>query len=100
MVLRPAYRPLHAGSAGCISENDLVIGVAQSPSSLNPYIDAEIIKGYILGFAQRPITSFDGDWKLACLRCTEVPTLDNGLARREIDAEGRQRASGHPPSPA
>ena len=63
-------------------------GVAQSPSSLHPYIDAEIIKGYILGFAQRPITSFDRDWKLACLLCTDVPTLDNGLARRETEGEG------------
>jgi peptide/nickel transport system substrate-binding protein len=70
------------------AKDDLVIGVAQSPSSLHPYIDAEIIKGYILGFAQRPVTSFDRDWKLACLLCTDVPTLDNGQARRETDSEG------------
>jgi peptide/nickel transport system substrate-binding protein len=70
------------------AKDDLVIGVAQSPSSLHPYIDAEIIKGYILGFAQRPVTSFDRDWKLACLLCTDVPTLDNGLVQRETDGEG------------
>jgi peptide/nickel transport system substrate-binding protein len=47
------------GPQATSAKDDLVIGVAQSPSSLHPYIDAEIIKGYILGFAQRPITSFD-----------------------------------------
>jgi peptide/nickel transport system substrate-binding protein len=76
------------GPEAASAKDDLVIGVAQSPSSLHPYIDAEIIKGYILGFAQRPITSFDRDWKLACLLCTGVPTLDNGLVRRETDGEG------------
>jgi peptide/nickel transport system substrate-binding protein len=76
------------GPKAASAKDDLVIGVAQSPSSLHPYIDAEIIKGYILGFAQRPITSFDRDWKLACLLCTDVPTLDNGLVRREADGEG------------
>src|ERR1700689_2524015 len=76
------------GPKAVSAKDNLVIGVAQSPSSLHPYIDAEIIKGYILGFAQRPITSFDRDWKLACLLCTDVPTLDNGLVQRETDGEG------------
>ena len=76
------------GPQAASAKDDLVIGVAQSPSSLHPCIDAEIIKGYILGFAQRPVTSFDRDWKLACLLCTDVPTLDNGLVQRETDGEG------------
>jgi peptide/nickel transport system substrate-binding protein len=71
-----------------LAKNDLVIGVAQFPSSLHPYINAEIIKGYILGFAQRPITSFDRNWKLSCLLCTDLPTLDNGLVRRENADDG------------
>jgi peptide/nickel transport system substrate-binding protein len=76
------------GGHRAAAKDDLVIGVAQFPSSLHPYIDAQIIKGYILGFAQRPVTSFDQDWKLSCLLCSEVPTLENGLARREADSEG------------
>lgn len=75
------------GPQPVLAKDDLVIGVAQFPSSLHPYINAEIIKGYVLGFAQRPIISFDRDWKLSCLLCTDVPTLDNGLVRRESAGE-------------
>ncbi len=65
------------------ARDELVIGVAQFPSSLDPYVNADIIKGYVLGFVQRPVTSFDRDWKLSCLLCTVVPTIENGLARPE-----------------
>jgi peptide/nickel transport system substrate-binding protein len=41
------------GPQAASAKDALVIGVAQSPSSLHPYIDTEIIKGCILGFAQR-----------------------------------------------
>ena len=71
----------HGASAG--GKDDLVIGVAQFPSSLHPDIDPEVIKAYVLGFALRPITAYDKDWRLACLLCTELPTLENGLARIE-----------------
>jgi peptide/nickel transport system substrate-binding protein len=30
---------------------------------------------------ERPITAFDPDWKLVCLLCTELPTVENGRAR-------------------
>jgi peptide/nickel transport system substrate-binding protein len=78
------------GAAGCLlaaapasAKDDLVIGVAQFPSSLHPDIDPEVIKGYALGFALRPVTAFDKDWKNSCLLCTELPTLENGLAKLE-----------------
>ena len=60
------------------AKDDLVIGVAQFPSSLHPAIDAEVVKAYVLGFAIRPITAFDKDWKNSCLLCTELPTIENG----------------------
>jgi peptide/nickel transport system substrate-binding protein len=65
------------------AKDDLVIGVAQFPSSLHPNIDAEVIKSYVLGFAIRPITAFDAEWENTCLLCAALPTLDNGLAKRE-----------------
>ena len=65
------------------AKDDLIIGVAQFPASLNPYYDSLTIKGYVLGFGNRPITGFDKDWKLSCLLCAELPTLDNGLAKFE-----------------
>ena len=66
-----------------LAKDDLVIGVAQFPSSLHPDIDAEVIKGYVLGFTTRAITAYDKDWKNSCLLCTELPTLANGLAKLE-----------------
>jgi peptide/nickel transport system substrate-binding protein len=68
----------------------LTIGIAQFPSSLQPDIDAEVVRSYALGFVIRPITAFDADWKNTCLLCTELPTLENGLAKRESRPDGRQ----------
>ncbi len=65
------------------AKDDLIIGVAQFPSSLHPDIDPEAIKQYVLGFATRPITAYDKDWKNTCLLCSELPTLANGLAKLE-----------------
>lgn len=62
------------------AKDDLVIGAAQFPSTLNPNIDPEVIKAYALAFVDRPITAFDKDWKPVCLLCETLPTLDNGLA--------------------
>ncbi len=76
--------PLVSGVAQ--AKDDLVIGVAQFPSSLNPYYDSLTIKSYVLGFGIRPVTAFDKDWKLSCLLCATLPTLENGLAK--VDGKG------------
>jgi peptide/nickel transport system substrate-binding protein len=65
------------------AKDDLVIGVAQFPSSLHPDIDAEVIKAYVVGFALRPIMAFDKDWKNSCLLCAELPDAENGLVKSE-----------------
>jgi peptide/nickel transport system substrate-binding protein len=65
------------------AKDDLVIGIAQFPSSLHPSIDAEVIKSYVDDFGIRQITAFDADWKNTCLMCTELPTVQNGLAKFE-----------------
>ena len=70
-------------TASALAKEDLVIGVAQFPSSLHPDIDAEVIKGYVVGFALRPITAHDKDWKNSCLLCTELPDSENGLVKLE-----------------
>ena len=70
------------------AKDDLVIGVAQFPSSLHPDIDPEVIRSYVLGFAVRQITAFDKDWKDSCLLCTQLPTLKNGLAKIEDLPDG------------
>ncbi len=66
----------------------LTIGIAQFPSSLQPDIDPEVVRSYAMGFVIRPITAFDKDWHNTCLLCTELPTLDNGLAKIEDRPDG------------
>ena len=61
----------------------LTIGVASFPSTLHPAIDPEVVKFYALGFADRPVTTYDADHQLVCLLCTEIPTLANGGAKLE-----------------
>jgi peptide/nickel transport system substrate-binding protein len=70
------------------AKDDLVIGVAQFPSTLHPDIDAEVIKNYVNDFVIRPITAFDKDWKNSCLLCTQLPTIENGLAKIETTPDG------------
>ena len=70
-------------SAPALAKDDLVIGVAQFPSSLHPDIDAEQVKSYVIGFAVRPVTAFDSDWHNSCLLCTQLPSLENGLVKTE-----------------
>ena len=68
----------------------LVIGVASFPTTLHPSFDPDVIKFYILGFADHPVTAFDPDWHLGCLLCTRIPTLDNGDAVLEPQPDGSQ----------
>lgn len=66
---------------GVAAEHEtLTIGIIQFPSTLNPNIEAMAAKSYVLGMTLRPFTIYDADWKLACLLCTELPTIENGLA--------------------
>jgi peptide/nickel transport system substrate-binding protein len=76
-----AALPLLAAPAQ--AKDDLVIGIAQFPSNLHPAIDAEVVKTYTLGFGIRQVTAFDADWKNSCMLCTELPTVQNGLAKFE-----------------
>jgi peptide/nickel transport system substrate-binding protein len=79
---------LSVASARAATHDTLTIGIAQFPSSLHPNIDPEVVKGYALGFAIRPITAFDKNWKNTCLLCTELPTIENGLAKIEALSDG------------
>src|SRR5712691_9101006 len=58
----------------------LTIGMTQFPATLNPNIDTMAAKSYVLGMALRPFTVYDADWKLVCLLCVTLPSIDNGLA--------------------
>ncbi|MFN0043057.1 MAG: peptide ABC transporter substrate-binding protein [Alphaproteobacteria bacterium] len=75
------------------ARDQLVIGISQFPSTLNPLIDAMAAKSYVLAMARRPVMAYDKDWKLACLLCTEIPSFENGRAKREALPDGRTGAS-------
>ena len=57
-----------------------MIGAIQFPGTFHPSIDAMATKNYILDMARRPFTTFDQDWKLICMLCTELPSLEKGTA--------------------
>ncbi|CAK0754444.1 peptide/nickel transport system substrate-binding protein [Azospirillaceae bacterium] len=69
---------------------DLVIGINQFPATLHPGIDAMAATSYILGMAYRPLTTYGPDWKLTCLLCVELPSLEQGTAVIETRPDGRK----------
>ena len=70
--------------------DELVIGITQFPSTFHPNIDSMLAKTYILALTRRPFTAFDADWKLICMLCVRLPTIENGLAVPEKTPEGKQ----------
>lgn len=95
---RPARRGLRTalavvaalGSFGTAlaAKDQLVIGATQYPSNLNPNHEAITSKDYVLGFVYRQATAFNADSKNVCLLCTELPTIENGLAKIETRDDG------------
>ena len=73
---------------GRAAKDELVIGITQFPSTLHPNIDSMAAKSYVLAMAQRPFTAYDPEWQLICMLCTELPTIENGLARIEQEDDG------------
>src|SRR5579884_3078909 len=69
-----------SSAAAAADHQTLTIGITQFPATLNPNIDAMAAKSYVLGTALRPFTVYDADWKLVCLLCTTLPSMENGLA--------------------
>lgn len=74
------------------AREQLVIGMTQFPSTLNPMIDSMLAKTYVLAMAQRQMTIFGHDWEPACVWCTELPTFENGRAERfdVLDDKGQK----------
>src|SRR5690606_35772617 len=62
--------------------------ITQFPSTFHPNIDAMLAKSYVLGMVRRPFTVYDADWQLVCMLCTELPTIENGLAVPEELPDG------------
>ncbi len=78
-VLAALNGPSAAQTPG--AKDELVIGITQFPANFNPYIESMAAKSYILAMTRKPMIVYDKDWKLVCLLCTELPTIENGLAK-------------------
>lgn len=72
------------------AREQLTIGITQFPSTFHPVIESMAAKSYINGFTHRPFTSYDAEWKLVCLLCERVPTIEDGSAVPETTADGKQ----------
>ena len=72
------------------AKDKLVIGITQFPSTFHPNIDSMAAKSYIHAMTARPFTVFDKNWELICMLCTQLPTLENGLAQKEHTPDGKQ----------
>jgi peptide/nickel transport system substrate-binding protein len=75
-------------AAAPAAARDLVIGITQFPSTLHPNIDSMAAKSFVLGLTHRPLTTYDASWRRVCMLCTELPTFENGRARRETTPTG------------
>ncbi len=78
-----------AGAGTAAARDQLVIGITQFPSNLNPNIESMAAKAYVLGMTQRPLTVYDQSWHLVCMLCTELPTFENKRAVRETTPDGK-----------
>lgn len=76
-------------SSTVAAKEKLVIGITQFPSTFHPNIDAMAAKSYIHAMIARPFTIHDKDWKIVCLLCTQLPTIENGLAKPEKTPDGK-----------
>jgi peptide/nickel transport system substrate-binding protein len=72
------------------AREQIVIGIAQFPAPLHPNIESMLAKSFVLGLTERPFTAYDANWELVCMLCTELPTLENGLAWIEDLPDGKK----------
>lgn len=72
------------------AKDELVLAMTQTPGTMNPVINAMLAKSLILNMTMRPITAYDPDWKLVCLVCVELPSLEKKTARLVTLPDGKQ----------
>lgn len=77
-----------AAPAAALARDTLAIGITQYPSTLHPSIESMAAKSYVHGFTLRPITVHDAEWKVVCMLCERLPTIENGDAVPETAPNG------------
>ena len=72
------------------AKDELVLAMTQAPGTMNPIISSMLAKSLIQNMIARPITAYDPDWKMVCLVCVELPSLEKKTARLVTLADGKQ----------
>ncbi len=90
MIRRLLLLVLLVLSSPAWAKDELVLGMNSAPGSMHPMINSMLAKSVILNMTGRPITAYDADWKLVCLACTVLPTVENGKARLVDLADGKK----------
>ncbi len=88
LVLVWISAPIQVPPAQAADKERLTIGISQYPSTLHPAFDSMLAKSYVVAMARRQITTYDPDWRQICLLCTRLPSLEDGTARFEQNADG------------
>ncbi|WP_232313088.1 peptide ABC transporter substrate-binding protein [Enterovibrio coralii] len=68
----------------------LRIGISQYPTGLNPVLDSSVAGSYVQSTYWRPMMIYGKDWQPYCHLCKEVPTFENGLAKKVVLDDGRE----------
>lgn len=74
---------LFATTVAPLAKDNIVIGISQYPATLHPNIESMLAKVYVLGMVRRPLTIYNHDWKVACMLCPELPSLETQTAALE-----------------
>ncbi|MCC6467235.1 MAG: peptide ABC transporter substrate-binding protein [Alphaproteobacteria bacterium] len=72
------------------AKDELVIGMTQYPATLHPNIESMLAKTLVVSATRRPFTAYDANWQLGCMLCTNLPTIENGLAKLEDMPSGKK----------
>ncbi len=89
LAIAAALTALLSAPALQAQNKTLTIGVSQFAATLHPSMEPSTAKSMVLYMAYRPLTTFDADWELICMLCTELPTLENGQATLEQTPDGK-----------
>jgi len=76
-----------------LAKDELVLAMNQAPGTMNPLISSTLARSLVSNMTARPLTAYDPSWKLICLVCTELPTIENGHAR-VVDLPGDGKGGG------
>jgi peptide/nickel transport system substrate-binding protein len=81
---------LTAFASPALAKDELVLAMNQAPGTMNPLISSTLARSLVANMTARPLTAYDPGWKLICMVCTELPTIENDHARVVDLANGKK----------